>query len=336
MLESHEQVKSLEGTTTSFCKVTGMGRAIIYRWQERQKTGRLEDAKPVAKTIVNRLPEVKIEEIKDMIKNDEIPTNYVISQKAGVSAGTVSNVKKRMTEKQVIAMPEIQKNYEWNLRNVCWSMDTFQIKLGGRWIYVLLLMEEMSRMLLGYRISFGKSGWYSRELLLNVIAETGIAPLVIKHDRGVEFMNRIFMSAVTMQGIITLASPGYYPMFNGRSERIVRLVKQIIRNLMLKWNCGIMDLPAFMYRAQYVINYDLPRKIFNGMTSAEMYNGSIDYNECQRNEIIARFSDNQQEIYRQYFSGGKIFLDKHRKEVVEYLCQENLCQMRYRIKANIG
>ncbi|MEK6529083.1 MAG: DDE-type integrase/transposase/recombinase [Nitrospirota bacterium] len=336
MLESHGQVKSMGGTTTGFCRVTGMGRAIIYRWQERRKTRRLEDAKPVAKTNPNRLPDAKKEEIKDMIRNYEIPTNAVIAAKAGVSAGTVSNIKKEMTGKRVVAMPVIQKNYEWNLRNVCWSMDTFQMKFGGRWIYVLLLMEEMSRMLLGYRISFGKSGWYSRELLLNAIAGMGIAPLVIKHDRGVEFMNKIFLSTVTMHGITTLASPGYYPMFNGRSERTVRLVKRIIKNLMPKWNCEIMNLPAFMSRAQYLINYDLPRKIFNGKTSAETYSGGMDYDECRRNEIIARFSYNQHAIYQQYFSGGKIFLDKHRKEVVEYLCQANLCQMRYRIKSNIG
>lgn len=322
--------------------MSGLGRSNIYNWGKREKENRLQDAKPTAKNIWWKTPPEREKEITEMKETlGEGATSEAIATRLGIGKSTVSNI----LQKQANAgkpvekhLPAIVKSYTWGKRNVCWSMDTLQIRFNNTWVYVLLLVEEISRLILGYRISNMKSGWYSRELVLTAITQMGIKPLVIKHDRGVEFMNRIFLSTLNIKGIITLPSPAHYPKFNSIVERTNRLMRKFTNPLGILPNLSLDRIETALSKGCGIINYELPRRILNGRTSWEVYKTNADYEDYQAKELAKKVFANQVNFCNKILDKRQknIFLDKHRKEVVEYLYQEKLCAIQYKIKPKIG
>ena len=342
MLENARQSARAGDTKKGFCKAIWLGRSNLYNWEKRSEENQLQDAKPIAKNIWWKTPPEKEKEIVEMEeKLGEGSTLYAIAVRTDVSKSTVSNVLKKQAnagKPEEKHLPVIIKSYTWGKRNVCWSMDTLQVRFNNTWVYVLLLVEEISRFILGYRISSTKSGWYSRDLVLTAIARMGIKPLVIKHDRGVEFMSRIFLSTLNMKGIITLPSPKHYPRFNSIVERTNRLMRKFTNPLGILPNLSLSQIETALSKGCGIINYELPRRILSGRTSWEVYTTSTDYEDYQTKELAKKVFADQVNFCSKILDKKQknIFLDKHRKEVVEYLYQEKLCVIQYKIKPKIG
>lgn len=225
----------------------------------------------------------------------------------------------------------IQGSYGWLKRNTCWSMDTMMVRFMGGWLYVMLLVEETSRLILSCKIAEQKLGKYAQELLLTTISQMSIKPLVVKHDRGVEFENKDFQDALRDERIISLPSPGHYAPFNSIVERTIRLVRKFTMPLEMGCDAGLEEIEKAMCRAQRDINHELPRKIFDGRTSQEIYESTSDYEEYEREHLIETIYENQEIKEGKYFLSGKA-LDRLREKVVEYLCQRKLCYVEYHIK----
>ena len=189
---------------------------MIYNWLKRAKSGRLEDANPIALNNPLTLGWQKVKEVIDSIENyAEIATNYVVSVKTGVSTGSVSNIRRKYITQPVATEMTVTKNhYGWLKRNACWSIDTMMVRFKGGWLYAMLMVEETSRLLLSYRLCERKLGIYAKELLLSTIARLNQKPLVVKHDRGSEFENDDFQQALQEKRILSLPSPGHYAPFN--------------------------------------------------------------------------------------------------------------------------
>lgn len=265
-------------------------------------------------------------------KFPEIATDYVVGERIGISSGSANKLKRQNRIQSVSAvMPVVKQSYSWMKRNVCWSMDTMMIRFMGGWLYAMLVVEETSRMILGYKLVEEKLGIYARELLLTTLFAMKVKPLVLKHDRGSEFENEYFMDALSDEGIVSLPSPGYYAPFNSIIERSNRIVRRFTAPLETSYNAEVWEIDNALSRGQRVINHELPRKIFDGKTSWQIYQEGKDYEESEREELINLMLDNQKAIDGEYFFRGKE-LDKHRKEVVNYLCQKNLCNIQYRVQ----
>lgn len=299
---------------------------MIYNWVKREKSGRLEDAKPIALTNPLTLGWQKVKEVLDYIENHaEIATNYVVSVKTGVSTGSVSKIRRKYITKPAPQEVSITKNhYGWLKRNVCWSIDTMMVRFKGGWLYAMLMVEETSRLLLSYRLCEQKLGIYAQELLLSTIIRLGIKPLVVKHDRGPEFKNDDFQSALLKQEILSLPSPGHYAPFNSILERSNRLVRKFTMPLEMGYDATLEQMERVLAKAQHDINRELPRKIFEGQTSQDIYDATLDYDESEREQLIETVYENQELEDGKYFLGGKE-LDRQRQIIVEYLCQRKLC-----------
>lgn len=293
----------------------------------------MEDAKPVANDIHWRLSKEKRKEMLDFIeKFPEIATDYVVGERTGTSSGSANKLKRQNRIQPMTAvMPVVKQSYSWMKRNVCWSMDTMMIRFMGGWLYAMMVVEETSRMILGYKLVEEKLGIYARELLLTTLFTMRVKPLVLKHDRGSEFENEYFMDALSDKGIVSLPSPGYYAPFNSIIERSNRIVRRFTAPLETSYNAEVWEIDNALSRGQRVINHELPRKIFDGKTSWQVYQEGKDYEDSERVEFINLILDRQKEIDGVYFLRGKE-LDKHRKEVVNYLCQKNLCNIQYRLQ----
>ena len=299
---------------------------MIYNWLKRAKSGRLEDAKPIALNNPLTLGWQKVKEVIDSIENyAEIATNYVVSVKTGVSTGSVSNIRRKYITQPVATEMTVTKNhYGWLKRNACWSIDTMMVRFKGGWLYAMLMVEETSRLLLSYRLCERKLGIYAKELLLSTIARLNQKPLVVKHDRGSEFENDDFQQALQEKRILSLPSPGHYAPFNSILERSNRLVRKFTIPLEMRYDATLEEMERVLAKAQRDINHHLPRKIFEGKTSQDIYDATPDYEESERDQLIETVYENQEIEDGKYFLGGKE-LDRQRQIIVEYLCQRNLC-----------
>jgi len=319
-------LRKLGVSVKGFCGVIHKARSMIYNWLKREKAGRLEDAKPIALNNPLKLGWQKVKEVIDYIEQHaEIATNYVVAVKTGVSTGSVSNIRRKYISKPVATEMIVTKShYGWLKRNVCWSMDTMIIRFKGGWLYAMLLVEEASRMLLGYRLCERKLGIYAQILLLSAIIQLGIKPLVLKHDRGTEFENDDFQGILAGNQILSLPSPGYYAPFNSIAERTVRLVRKFTTPLENIYDASLEQIERALAKAQRDINHELPRKIFGGKTSQDIYDATPDYEESEREQLIETVYEKQEIEEGKYFLGGKE-LDRQRQIIVDYLCQRNLC-----------
>lgn len=314
--------------------MVNINRGKMYNWFTREREDRLEDKRPVANRMSWKLkPEKVIEVLRLIDKYKEIATDYVIGIKSGLAASTVNKIKKMYLAPKQPDEPEmiIKGSYQWPKRNICWSMDTMQVRFMGGWLYVMLVIEETSRMVLGYMVMEKKRGIYARELLLRVTDKMKKKPLVVKHDRGVEFENEEFQDMLKELEIVSLPSPGHYAPFNSVAERSVRLVRRFTGRLEARYDTALYQVENTLSRAQQIINYEMPRKIFTGRSSYDVYQTTKDYEEQERIALIKDLIEKQRVKEGLYHRSGKI-LDKHREEVVEYLCQKNLCCIRYEVK----
>jgi len=325
---------SLGGTVKGFCRVIGKARGLIYGWFKREQGNRLEDAKPIALKNPNQIPIEKVKEVIEFIeKHRPIATDYAVARRIGISESSVNKIRHKY-----ITKPEsreevmlIKKSYQWLKRNVCWSMDTMMIRFMGGWLYAILLIEESSRMILGIRLCEKKTGQYAGELLLATTMALGIKPLVVKHDRGKEFENEDFQNILKQEQIVSLPSPGYYPSFNSIAERTIRIVRRYTMPLEIEYDATIEEIDKVLKHAQADINYQFPREMFDGKTSYEVYETGDDYQAYERECLLETVYENQEMEDGKYFLSGKV-LDKLRNDLVEYLCQRNLCSVWYRPK----
>jgi transposase InsO family protein len=326
-----------------FCRLIGLVRSTYYRWSNREAEGRLENEKPIARNRWWTHPMEKVHAVLYWLGAiPEIATNYVLATKAGISQTAVRKIRKKwcgcseaVASVSVVAKATVARSYAWLAKHACWSMDTMQIRFIGGWLYAMLVMEEYSRFLLGYRLVGKKLGVYARELLLATALELGIRPLVLKHDRGSEFENYDFQEALREERIMSLPAPGHYAPFNGRLERGIRTLRNFTRPLEARYDATLEEVEKALSRGRYVVNEEMPRRIFDGETARTMYDAAEPYRPEEREKLVTLIVEKEKRLQGKFFLKG-LELDKQRAEAVNWLCGENLCEVGFRYDAERG
>jgi transposase-like protein len=252
-----------------------LSRTLYYIWKKRDS---LENKKPGPQNVpwaLTRETILKVLELKRTF--EEIATNYVIAVKAEISPSSVGKIWNEYfgPRKEKKRKRKAYKSVDWLEKHVCWALDTIKIPSRHGYMYAQLVIEEYSRCVLGWILSYSNTGEKSVMLLEKVIKEHGIVPLVVKTDRGSEFQNEILKSYLKEKEVILMASPGHYPLFNGKMERENQIFQKF-----LKAEKGVLfsaeEIHARLEKAIYMTNHELPRCIFNGKTSADVFkNGEI-------------------------------------------------------------
>lgn len=318
--------------------MANISKSSVYRWHKRKTAGSLENKKPKAENIWWKTGQGKIKEMIGFKQDHkEIGSNCAIALKFGVSPTTVGKIFAetiKPVNRFVNIMARVPVSIEWQKIHACWSTDHMYVRFLGGWLYLQLLLEEYSRLILGWKLSAELSGENSRYLIEAVINLTGIKPLVIKHDRGAEFCNQEVQGYLRQESIISLASPAYYAPFNGKEERNNRIMRRFTAPLEKKPGTTIHELVPAIQRGTREINEFLPRRIFKGLTSREVYEQKEVYQEVQRECLVNQIFQEQARIDKEYFMKGSV-LDKQRWAVVESLKKLNLCEFHFGEKVKL-
>lgn len=318
----------------AFCRILAIVRSTYYRWRAREAEGKLENEKPIAG---NRWWSHSAERVNAVLgwagRLPEIATNYVLAKKAGISETAARNIRSKWNAglQTPGRGPEIVKNATakrcaWLAKHACWSMDTMMVRFMGGWLYVMLVLEEYSRLLLAYLVVGQKLGLYASELLLATTKELDARPLVVKHDRGSEFENYDFQRTLREERIVSLPAPGHYAPFNGRLERGIRSLRNFTRPLEHRYDATLEEVEDALSRGRRVLNEEMPRRIFAGKTAQTVYDAANPYKPEDREKLVALVIEEEKRLQGEFFMKGAE-LDKKRREVVALLCRERLCEV---------
>jgi transposase InsO family protein len=254
-----------------FCEMAGMPRSVYYAWKKRGLKGNMAKfMRPGRKKGFSSLGLFITESVIEDIRIHPGMDNYALGIRAGVSESTARRIRLKYFKKRKKRKfrSKTKKRVTWGSLHVCWSMDTKFVRVEEGMAYLQMIMEEKSREILAQRVYPEISGELTADLIRNTIHAIDIAPLVIKFDRGGEFKNETVLGLLKENRVIPLISPRHYPQFNGKYEWVNGYIDKHLKHK------GVM--PFFETRKEIenetgFLNQKKPRRIFNGLTSDDMY-----------------------------------------------------------------
>lgn len=321
ILSEWQKEKEQGGRTFLFSSLIGIVRSLLYRWKGRQEKGCLENFKPIAKNHPLKISQEKRQEVINLYQKkkkakkpyDEKALGYLTNLSHGLVGKILRAYRGKIKGKKILA----DDFYQFDYLHLCWSADFMMLKVKEGWAKVLILLEEYSRHILGYKIVLRMTAQEVENLLLWAVNFYRIKPLLFKHDRGTQFTAKRIKSILAFLNIMDLATRTHYPYSNGKNERKIKEVR--------KWLSPFEGI-AFQKLKEVAperideINWFYPRIIFNGLTSGKvLLKGPL-----LEEKVKEKFRLMVKEKEEQLISLDKYFSKARWKAVQESLKEMNL------------
>lgn len=262
-------------SVSDFCSATGVPRSVFYDWEKRRLTGKLKYETPGRRRGgVYYLGWITVEKVKAYLDhyNGRI-SNYALGKFAGVSESEARRIRKEDWEKKdnvkkESAIKRKPKYVHWKHIHSCWAIDTTYVKVKEGRAYLILIVDERSRSILASRLCPKIDGETAARVIRDTIYGLGEVPVNLKFDRGSEFNNSDVLDLLLKEGITPLPSPRRYPGFNGKLERINKMIKGALEH---KGVLSFEETQTAIDEVKRQLNQEYPWRIFNGNTSDTVY-----------------------------------------------------------------
>lgn len=314
ILKEWQKEKEEGGSTMFFSYFTGIARSLLYLWKKKQEEDSLENKPTVAKNHPMKVSkEKRAEIIKIYEKKKEEKKPYgerALGYLTQVSGSLVGKILRAYRGKIRGNTHPAQNFYQFKHIHLCWSADLMMIKVKESWARILILLEEFSRYILGYKIAYKITAEEVENLLLWAIEFYSIKPLLFKHDRGSQFMAKRIQDLLPRLNIIDLATPVHYPYSNGKTERKQKELREWFK--VYEGKVSIEELNPIAKERIMEINWLYPRGIFDGATSGKVLTKGIFLEEKSKEEFRLMLKEKEERL----ISHGKSF-QKARWEAVQ-------------------
>jgi len=319
VLKGLREAVALGTSRCAYAAGNGYNRKTLYNWERRDKENQLADKKPIAHNIPHKTDEQTRAEIIRVYEEHRRRYGPRALERImdTVSYSTIDRVIK--AHKKVRA-----KRYEFSRPDVCWSGDVMEIR--GREHKLLLWHDEASRYKLIWDLGKEVNAKVVKTVLEMAFTKYRV-PLILKHDNGPIFMAGDVQDFLKANGIISLASPPYYAMYNGKIERGFREIRAWIEDIEAKGEVECNEIHQGIAYAVYEENEVRPRLIFAGQTSKDSYY----YTErlkVDRLELIKETDELAHELIKnlKLQKGGEEAKRKARRMAIENtLLRKQLC-----------
>lgn len=263
MLRGLQEEIDFGGSVLDYAAAIKYNRKTIYNWRKRSAEDRLEDRKPIPNNIPHKTDEATKQKVIELYEQHKrrYGCRTLCQIISGVRAGTVNRIIKAYKKEKA-------KRYEFPDPNVCWSGDICHIR--GRESKLLMWQDEASRYKLCWDLGKQVNAKVVKMVLEKAFTQYEV-PLVIKHDNGPMFIAAEVQDFLKANGVIALASPPYYAMYNGKMERGLKEIRGWIQDIESKATASHNEIYQGIAQAVYEENEIRPRLIFNGKTSREIY-----------------------------------------------------------------
>ena len=168
--------------------------------------------------------------------------------------------------------PYLLRNLEINRSNMVWMTDITYLKLSGKFVYLVALIDVFSRFIVGWHLSVDLDTDNCLQAL--AIALKKSKPEIINSDQGCQFTSELWVSTLLAHGIKISMDGVRRCIDNIYIERFWRTIKYeaIYLNEYTCYNslyCGIRDYIDFYNnkRPHQSLGYTTPLMVYNSQRS---------------------------------------------------------------------
>ncbi len=262
-------------------------RSTYYRWLKRLSENRLEDQKGGSSIPWNKIrPEEETRILIAARASPELSCRQLACTLTDggnmyVSESTAYRILKReglIKPAEIIGF-KAAKEYRCKTRrpNELWASDCCHLKvLGWGWYYLVTVMDDFSRLILGWDLKIDMAGSSLEDVVQQAIDFTGMTNVpvedrtVLLSDNGAGYISQQFNEYLRLVGIKHINAAPFHPQTNGKIERYHRTLKSEI-------NQEPYEMPSELREAiRGFINYYNYRRYHEGLgniTPYDVYSG---------------------------------------------------------------
>ena len=158
-----------------------------------------------------------------------------------------------------------------------WQTDFTYFKVvGWGWYYLLTVLDDYSRYILGWKLFTGMATRDVTQVLDRAIEDTGVEHIQVRHrprllsDNGPCFISKELQEYLSEHEMKHTRGKPYHPMTQGKIERYHRTMKNVVklRNYYLPWELEV-EIERFV---QYY-NRERVHESLNNLTPEDVYRG---------------------------------------------------------------
>ena len=158
-----------------------------------------------------------------------------------------------------------------------WQTDFTYFKvLGWGWYYLLTVLDDYSRYILGWKLFTGMATRDVTQVLDQTIEDTGVKHIQVRHrprllsDNGPCFISKELQDYLSEHEMKHTRGRPYHPMTQGKIERYHRTMKNVVklRNYYLPWELEV-EIERFV---QYY-NHERVHESLSNLTPEDVYRG---------------------------------------------------------------
>jgi putative transposase len=262
----------------------------FYRWYAAYREGGYEglaDRPSSGRRFWNQIPETerqKVVEIaleKPELSPRELAWHITDHEGTFVSESSVYRILKSFdlvtSPAYTVLSAKDQFDHPTSRVNELWQTDFTYLKVTGwGWYYLLTVLDDYSRYILGWRLFTGMAAEDVKELLDEVIETTGVEQVEIRHrprllsDNGPCFISKELAEYLDGQKMGHTRGRPYHPQTQGKIERYHRTMKNVIKlqNYYLPGHLE-REIETFVHR----YNHQRVHESLRNLTPADVYFG---------------------------------------------------------------
>ena len=265
-------------------------RSSFYRWyqayRERGYEG-LTGFLPQPRRFWNRIPESEREKVVERALADPELTPRELAWRITDCEGyfiSESSVYRILKSFDLVTSPayvliKAKDRFDHPSRRVheLWQSDFTYFKVvGWGWYYLLTVLDDYSRYIVGWKLFTGMSTGDVEEVLDEVIEKTGVEQVEVRHrprlltDNGPCFVSRELREYLEQREMRHTRGRPYHPMTQGKIERYHRTLKNVVKlqNYYLPW-----QLERELERFVRYYNQERVHEALGNLTPADVYEG---------------------------------------------------------------
>ena len=265
-------------------------RSSFYRWYrayQAQGEPGLEDRSRHRHSFWNRIPESERAKVVELalaqpeLTPRELAWRVTDTQGYFISESSVYRILKAFdlvaSPAYVLLTAKDQFDHPTRRVHELWQTDFTYFKIvGWGWYYLLTVLDDYSRYILGWKLFTGMEAGDVRELLEEVIQETGVEGVPIRHrprllsDNGPCFISKELQEFLAEYDLKHTRGKPYHPMTQGKIERYHRSLKNVVKlqNYYLPW-----ELERELTRFVGYYNHERVHESLDNLTPADVYAG---------------------------------------------------------------
>lgn len=291
--EKIETIRLVEGSSLGVKRTLaelGIARSTFYRWYQaysEQGESGLREKEPGRRCFWNRIPEVERERVvaialaRPELTPRELAWHITDAHGLFISESSVYRILRAfdLVTSPAYVVLTAKDRFEQPTRRVneLWQTDFTYFKVvAWGWYYLLTVLDDYSRYIVGWKLFTGMSSGDVTEVLEEAIAATGVEGIEIRHrprllsDNGPCFISQELREYLSERSMRHTRGRPYHPMTQGKIERYHRTMKNVVL-LQNYWLPGELEGEIARFVRRY--NYERVHESLGNLTPADVYLG---------------------------------------------------------------